>query len=268
MEKLRKGLACFVLIAAGGLGAGARADITMTFDDPVAYGPGGWQVDRFAPNSFASTVFQADHRLLQVIDGNDAQANSFYNTQGRSFDLEAGTQSMSIQLYVPQNWETATGDRRFAGFWGVSPQSSGSDLSYPIIEFAKIGSEVGFRFWDTSTDAGWLPGFALPSGFTYGGFHTLGIDLVGSNYVYKVDNQVLGTVDSHGATSLSSVILQGYNGPANGVSPGQNYAIYWDNFHSTTEGNAVPEPASVVSAVLGAAGAGLFAMRRARKAVA
>jgi hypothetical protein len=266
MNKLRMGLACFVLTAVGGLGAGARADITMTFDDPLTYGPGGWHVDRYAPTSFASTVFMGDHRLLQLIDGGAAQADNFYNTQGRAFDLEEGTQSMSIQLYVPQNWETAAGDRRFAGFWGVSPQSSGPLLSYPIIEFAKIGGDVGFRFWDTSTDANWMPGFFLPSGFTYGGFHTLQIDLVGANYVYKVDDQVLATVDSHGATSLSSVILQGYNGPAYGVSEGQNYTIYWDNFHSTTA--AVPEPASVVSAVLGLAGAGLLAMRRGRKAVA
>jgi hypothetical protein len=266
MNKRYLGLACVMLIAAGGLGAGARADITMTFDDPVVIGPGGWSVDRHASTSFASTTFMADHRLLQVIDGNDAQAANFYNTQGFSYNLESGTQSMSIELYVPQNWETAAGDRRFAGFWGVSPQSSGVLLSYPIIEFAKVGSDIGFRFWDTSTDADWMPGLFLPAGFTYGTFHKLQIDLVGANYVYKVDDQVLASIDSHGATSIDSVILQGYNGPTYGVLPGQSYTIYWDNFHSTT--GAVPEPASVVSAVLGAVGAGLFALRRGRKAAA
>jgi hypothetical protein len=262
MNKRHLGLACFMLIAAGGLGAGARADITLTFDDPISYGPGGWSVDRHAPNSFGTTPFQGDNRLMQVIDGMDTQANPFANTQGRMFDLQAGTTSMDIQLYVSSDWAAATGDQRFAGFWGVGVDSTNAISSYPIIEFAKIGGQAGFRVWDSTDPSGSWSTISLPGGFAYDQFHTLGIALSGSNIVYSLDGAQIGQVDALGTVSLASVILQGYNG----LPVGTNYNIYWDNFHSYNGTAAVPEPASVVSAVLGAAGAGLFALRRGRKA--
>src|SRR5687767_6673901 len=85
---------------------------TETFDNAITLSPtqaaGTWYTDRYAPAGFASqVVFMGDERLQQTISAADsgnarpgAFSSSFYNTQGRKFDLAPATSSASIDLFV------------------------------------------------------------------------------------------------------------------------------------------------------------------------
>ena len=111
------------------------AQVSTTGEAPLK-----WYSDRYAPCTFsaASTV------LTEAVCPTDFQTPtpSFYNTQGNKFDLLAGTNSISIDLYVPATWELL--NERLAGFWATAVNSSyvvGND--YPIMEFqGPIVSEV------------------------------------------------------------------------------------------------------------------------------
>jgi hypothetical protein len=269
MDKLRIRLMCLVVIAGGGLGATARADIHLNFDTPVVTGPtaspGVWYTDRQAPALFDSPSLGG--LLRESIAAADVNlSDNFYNTQGRTLDLDPWTHSMDIQLYVPSAWNGTGGaaDHRFAGFWGVGVDSSNTVSAYPIIEFANVGGTGEFRLYDSNTGV-WSNLGALSG---YDQFHTLSVSLQGSNFVYSIDGNNVGSYDSNGTVALKSVILQGYNSSIYGTPQGTNYTIYWDNFNAYNTTAAVPEPASIVSAVVGLAGMGLVALRRSRKAVA
>ena len=141
----------------GGLAASARADITMTFDDPVVIGaqaPGTWYTDRYAPAGFTSPVmFNGDNRLEQTISGADHQSSAFYNTQGYKYDLDPNTTSMSIQLYTPASWSVGVDGvtTRYAGFWGTGFDAGQNVSAYPIIEFANVNGAGEFRFYNSNT---------------------------------------------------------------------------------------------------------------------
>ena len=192
-----------------------------------------------------------DNRLKQTISSADAQTvpNQFYNTQGRKYDLDAGTNSMSIDLFVSADW--ATNNSRNAGFWGTAFDNMNTVSGFPILEFASNtdtdGSGGRFRAWDP-VNGGWTS-LGLPTGFTYNTFNRLNISLVGANVVYSVGDQSL-TMNSGGSTTIGNVILQGHNSQA-----GRDYDIYWDNFQ------AVPEPSTFA-----ALGLGILAIARRRKA--
>src|ERR1700712_509629 len=101
----------------------------FTFDSPVStsssQAAGSWYTDRYAPSGFTAPVsFGGDNRLQETISSADGAnsrpgsfTSSFYNTQGRKYDLDAGVTSMSIDLYVDSSW--ASTGRRMAGFWGT-----------------------------------------------------------------------------------------------------------------------------------------------------
>jgi len=241
-------------VIALGLGTMANAQ-SMTFDTPVTLSntqaAGTWYTDRYAPAGFTAPVsFMGDNRLKQSIASADAQspANQFYNTQGRKYDLNANTTSMSIDLFVAADW--ATTGRRMAGFWGSSFDNTNSLSAFPIIEFTSNtdtdGSGGRFRGWDNST--GTWTSLGLPTGFGYDQFYKLNISIVGSNFVYSVGDASLVT-SAEGSTTIGNVILQGHNNNA-----GVDYDIYWDNL------NAVPEPSSIA-----AIGLGVLAIARRRK---
>jgi len=263
MSKFGIRISCLAVLV-GGLAATARADISMNFDDPVVtsgtQAPGVWYTDRYAPAGFTSPVlFAGDNRLQQTISGAAHQSTAFYNTQGYKYDLQPNTTSMSIQLYVPQAW--AAGDAgvttRYAGFWGTGVDSTASVSAYPIVEFANVNGTGEFRLYDSNT--GLWTDTTLPGAGGYDQFYTLGIALQGSNIDYSINGSVVGSYDSNGTVALSNVILQGYNA-------GQDYSFYWDNFHASN--TAVPEPASIISAVVGLAGVGIIGLRRGRKSAA
>ena len=249
-----------VAVAALGLGTLANAQ-TFTFDTPVTTGnsqaAGTWYTDRYAPAGFTAPVsFMGDNRLKQTISSADSETNrpagfssTFYNTQGRKYDLNPATTSMSIDLFVAADW--ATTGRRMAGFWGSSFDNTNTLSAFPIIEFTSNtdtdGSGGRFRGWNNST--GTWTSLGLPTGFGYDQFYKLNISIVGSNFVYSVGDVSLST-SAEGSTSIGNVILQGHNNNA-----GVNYDIYWDNFQ------AVPEPSTFA-----ALGLGILAIARRRRA--
>ncbi len=228
-----------------------------TFDNAITLGStqaaGTWYTDRYAPAGFQSGVFfDGGNRLKQTISAADGAnsrpggySGSFYNTQGRKYDLDAGTTSMSIDLYIDASW--ATSGRRMAGIWGTAFDGANSVSGYPIIEFMSDGSTGGFRAYNT-TDGSWHS-LGLPTGFLYGTWATLDIQLVAGNWQYTVGD-TSWSVDAEGSVSIGNVILQGHN-----TTDGVDYDIYWDNF-----GTAVPAPGAL--ALLGCAG--LVGARRRR----
>ncbi len=219
---------------------------TFTFDDPITLGatqaPGTWYTDRYAPAGFQSqSFFDGDNRLKHSIAAADGANNrpgsfsgSFYNTQGRKYDVNPGTTRLSIDLYVDDSWET-TG-RRMAGLWGTAFDSSNAISFYPIVEFASNGTSGFFQVWNGTA----LQTLGLPSGFAYDSWVNLSVELVGSDVVMKAGDLSF-TTNSNGSTYFGNVILQGHNN-----ATGVDYDIYWDNFE------AVPEPATMTILGLGA----------------
>ncbi len=245
-----------VLAAAGSIASAGN----MTFDDPVVTGgtqaAGVWYTDRYAPAGFTAPVFfDGDNRLRQSIsaaDGASSRAPSFssafYNTQGRKFDVATGTQAMSIDLYVPADWET-TG-RRMAGFWG-SASAGAAILAYPIIEFTSESATPMFRGWNGT---GWTT-MGLPTGFAYDAWYTLDIQLVGSQFVYSVNGELVTAVDAAGSTGIVNTILQGHN-----TTDGVSYDIHWDNLVTV-----IPLPPAAwagLATLAGVAGVGYIRRRR------
>jgi len=239
-----------------------QADQIFDFSTPVVTGasqaPGVWYTDRYAPAGFSSPVsFGGDDRLEQSISTADgassrpgAFSSSFYNTQGRKYDLEAATVKMSIELFVPAPWQS-TGSR-MAGFWGTAVDGTNAVSAYPIVEFTSEGTP---RFRGFEGDGSWID-LGLPTGFAYDTWQTLTIEKLGSGeFKYSVGDVSANTALMGAASvEIDNVILQGHNTQA-----GVNYNIYWDNLKTSV----IPEPAS--AALAGVAALGLFAVRRRRK---
>jgi len=218
---------------------------TFDFSTPVQTAatetPGKWYVDRFPPHGFVSPVAAPDgspNALKESIAASDHQTypdNSFYNTQGRKFDMPANTLSVTIKLYVPAAWASANG--RKAGFWETVFDSGNVVGDYPIIEFQgpitsdlqgpgydPNGGVAGFYGWNNVT--GVFDFIGLPAGFTYNSWVQLTITLVpGSNFVYTVSSTDSSVSINSPLSDLSdayvgNTILQGYN-------YGQDYDIFW-----------------------------------------
>ncbi len=247
-------------LALAALAGSVNASVVDTFDNPLTLSStqasGAWYTDRYAPAGFVGGVsFGGRFVLEQSINAADSEANrpsgfnsSFYNTQGRKFDLPTATTGLSIELYVPASFGTS--GQRNAGFWGTAFDNTNTLSFFPIIEFTNTtdGSGVArFRAWN---GAGFVD-MGLPTGFAYDTWQTLDISLVGANVVYTVGDLTL-SVASGGSASIGNTILQGHN-----IGNGSTYDIHWDNL------SAVPSPAA--AALLGFGG--LMAARR-RRAVA
>lgn len=243
--------------------AGPVAAAVETFDNPVTVSPtqapGAWYTDRYAPADFtAGVAFDGRQVLVAEFSPSDSANNrpggfgsSFYDTQGRKFDLESGTTSMSIELYVDSAWENS--GRRMAGFWGTA--FDGPNLAaYPILEYTESEGPGRFRAYEVTT-GNWLD-LGLPGGFAYDSWYTLDITLSGGLFTYTVGDLSVST-DADGATSIGNVILQGHN-----TTDGVEYSVRWDNLNT-----GVPEPATWGLMILGFGMAGA-AMRRRRLVLA
>jgi len=240
----------FAMTAAALLTSTAAMADSIDFSTPVTTSPteapGVWYTDRYAPSGFQASGGQ----LIETIAGSDYQGpGSFYNTQGRSYDLGAGTKVLSIDLTVDAAW--ANTDKRWAGFWGVGVDSGGVVQDYPIVEFITTGGQGQFRGWDTLSDTGGWINIGSAFSIGSGGVYNLGIELANGVFNYSTDTGT-ASIGAYGSTSIKSVILQGYNS-------GSDYSIAWDNLQS-----AVPEPSSWAMMVAGFGALGV-AMRR-RKA--
>lgn len=247
----------------------AQAAPIQTFDTPVTIGatqaPGVWYTDRYAPAGFVSPVNAIGGRngvLQHSISAADSANNrpggfsaSFYNTQGRKYDLPSGTTSMSIDLFIPGDW--ATSGRRMAGFWGTAFDATNAVSEFPILSFNSDGGNPRFQYWNGAA----YVDFGLPTGFAYDQWYTLGIDLIGTDFVYTVGD-LTASFSASGSTYIGNTILQGHN-----TTTGVTYDIYWDNLQTPSAAGAeVPEPASL--ALWGMIGAAGLAGWRKRKLLA
>ena len=204
------------------------------FSKPVVLSPtqapGKWYTDRYAPAGFVSPVnFGGNARLkhsIAVADGANnrpaAYSSSFYNTQGRKYDLTNGTTYMEIKLYVPLAWKT-TG-RRMAGFWGTAFDAFNNVSAYPIVEFTSEAGPARFRGYNNGV---WID-MGVPAGFSYNKWVTLSIELLSSGeFRYRVENlqATTNTLAIYNSKRIGNTILQGHN-----TTTGINYDIYWDDF--------------------------------------
>ncbi len=248
MEKVSK----YLLVSLLALIPAAAAGQTLEFNfiNPVQLAatetPGAWYPDRHPPCGFAAQQTAPNHTvnvLQESICASDYQTPtpSFYNTQGRKYDVFANTYSASILLYVPKSWSKT--NRRLAGFWATA-SDSGNTLGndYPIIEFQgpitsdaggpgyyPNGGVAGFYGWNNATSLFTYIGF--PPGFKYDNWVELTITVVpGKGFVYTVTalNSPTGVslkspfYDST-ETTLANVILEAYNYD-------NSYSVYWDDF--------------------------------------
>ncbi len=223
-------LAAGVLLAVAPASANAQ---TLGFDFSVTPQVSGsstevplqWYTDRAAPAGFTA----ASGVLSESVSpsGFQTPTPNFYNTQGNKFDLLAGTNSVSIELYVPSTWELL--NERLAGFWITAFDSTYAVGDYPIIEFqGPIVSQVagpsyypnggvaGFYGWNNTTNSFTLIG--LPTGFRYNTWVKLTIELTGGQFAYIVsDANGENAVGQYSPFSdlndlyLGNVILEGYN---------------------------------------------------------
>jgi len=226
---------------------------SIDFSGPITTGakaPGVWYVDRHAPAGFQASGGQ----LVESISGADLQANSFYNTQGYSYDLDPGATNLSIDLTIDSSW--ASTNQRLAGMWGVGVDTNGDVSAYPIIEFTTDGGVARFHGYDVNT-GDWTD-LVPTGGIDFGSTYTLNIALTGGNFVYTVGD-ASWTVAAADSVAIKSVLLQGYN-------TGSSYDIHWDNLNASAATGAVPEPASWAM-MLGGFGLVGGAMRRRKAAV-
>jgi len=227
--------------------------IQANFATPLVLSPtatsGAWYVDRYAPGAFASQAIAPDgtrNTLEESIypSGYQTPTPSFYNTQGRSYDLVANTYSLSIQLYVPSSWGTTNG--RVAAMWATAIDSSSVLGDYPIIEFQgpttsdlggpgyyPNGGVAGFYGFNNTTSS--FDFIGLPADFHYNSWVQLNITLVpGIGFQYSVTDllsrrgaTITSPFSDTGDATLGSVLLQGYNYD-------QSYNIFWNKLTMTS----------------------------------
>jgi hypothetical protein len=243
--------------AVGYVGASASAsNVSFDFSGPVPLAAsqtaGAWYTDRYAPGEFDSFTFNGEQVLRHGIRAADSAANrpsgfssSFYDFQGRKYDLGMTGQSVSlgIDLWVDQSWEGAA---RNAGMWATGTNSDGDITAYPIMAYR----QDGIFTWDY-IDGGWNPAVLFSSG-DFGNWVNMSFTLTpGTGMEYFVNGVSVGVFADPNTLTIENVILNGYNF-------GEDYDIYWDNFTASV---VIPLPGAAGMAL---AGMGMIGLRRRR----
>lgn len=237
-----------------------------------ATAPSGWTVDRYAPNSFGNVgTFAGRNDVLGIgispADGFGSRPSgfnsTFYNTQGRSYDLGgAGAgNSLSASLYISTAMLSAANGHVRTDMWASMFTGVGADPhDYGIIGFTNYGGAARLRVWDANV--GWVDLGVTLVGDTW---VDLSFAFDGISYEYSVDGNLVYTdLTTNGAINYDDVIMQAYNfngnDPAAPGAIGGSYTASWANIEMA----AVPEPTSL--AVFGLGVMGLTAARRRRRA--
>ena len=228
----------------------AQAQFTDTFDtlNPA------WMTDRYEPAGFAVASFQGDNRLQITIDQTGSAANrppifsaAFSNTQGR-YRLAniIGGWSLSAEVYISSAFDTSTGQLVRSDLWahtGTTP--AGGD--YAVMGFTNASPTdplnptapdraLHFQVFDNNSGA-WFD-LGLPADFVPDAWYTLSERLVGTNFEFSIDGNLVQTNPTVAGSDLLSGAVEAYNfgqTDANGLN---SYSVYWDNVA------AVPEPAT------------------------
>ncbi len=220
----------------------------IPIDNPVPLAPSQapdvWYTDRYAPAAFEMFDFSGENVLKHSIDGiNDGSANrggqnsTFYNTQGRKYDLGTGVTKLYADIYIPADFEN---NHRRAGIWGTAADINNNVIPvYPILSFRNIyGHADSARFSYYSSNLGaWVD---LPTTINYDQWYSfeIEIDLTNQQFIYYINGAQVGTdAASLGATThLSNMILQAYNFNDPALPPEiqstDSYDVYWDNVGS------------------------------------
>ena len=235
-----------VFVAIGMLPAGMSAQIMFIdeFDTNPTLSPtqlpNTWYTDRYAPAAFEMAVFDGGNRLKHSISASDNAVNrpasyvsSFYNTQGRKFDLNnpIGT-SITADLYVPAEWETS---HRRADIWATMGDDANAITEYPIIGFANTtGTNPTWRIW---TNDAWM-NISDPPGFVYGAWYTLKTELTATEIRYFINGTQVFASPRGANTKFLDIIIQAYNfgDPALPLEQQDmgSYDVYWDNIGATS----------------------------------
>jgi hypothetical protein len=250
MKTLSRYLLLFLLAVIPAAAFAADGVLTLNFSTPVQLAPsetpGFWYPDRYAPSTFVSPATAPDgtrNALEEGIALADYQGpDSFYNIQGRKYDLPGHTVSTTIEVYVPKSW--ATNNSQMAGFWGTVFDSTGAVGDYPIIEFQgnlttpdlvtpyTNNGVPGFYGWNNVT--GSYNYIGLPTNFKYNSWVELTMTLIpGKGFEYTVSEpsshhgvSILSPLSDPLDVSFGNVILEGYNNDA-------SYSFFWNNLSAS-----------------------------------
>jgi parallel beta-helix repeat protein len=199
-----------------------------------------WYPDRYRPAAFESFDLSGENVLRLQIDGAadgaasrpPGQTGTFYNTQGRKFN-QGGLQSklVTARLYIPADWATK---KRRSDIWASAQNISNVVSYYPILGFGNtLGNNPTFRYWN---------GLALVNAtytIVYDTWYDLEMELDGNNLIYRINGDVIATLDANGSVSWKDIIVQAYNfndstlGASYDPSPDNTYDAYWDDIIST-----------------------------------
>jgi len=234
-----------LLLAAALVGvasASAQTYFADSFDtNPVlspTQAPLTWYPDRFRPAAFDSFNPGSGNHLRISISAADGLINrgapynsTFYNTQGRKFDLNNGTYTgLRGKLYVAADWAT---ELRRSDMWATVVNGSNSVVGYPIIGIANIDrTTLMCRVWD---GLNWVNVSAqVPGGVTANRWYSFEMRLKPGAIEYFVDNTLVYTFPISGGVEINDVMLQAYNFNQDPSLPvptsGESYDAFWDDF--------------------------------------
>jgi hypothetical protein len=242
--------------------------------------PGSWTTDRYAPCLFTlANGVNGRNNVAQIgLCNANSQANRpelysawFYNYQGMKIGVDpmgttaAGTQDVSLDLFVNGSWSTEANGSVSASWWSRLNQVATDDepdAGYTAFEFTNHDGAGRFRFWDENV--GWVN---LLAGVNYDDWNTLSVIYTGNVYSAYVNDVFQYSVTAEpGTDRITDVFFQGYNFGADisdfeRPSPAADgYTANWSNTVTAT-----PEPASLVLLATGLLVIGGVGVRRRRR---
>jgi hypothetical protein len=244
----------------------AQAGLAPTY--PLGVTAGTWEVDRYPPSVFsnAGTLLGRQNVLDLGLSSADSLANrppafssTFYNTQGRGFQLDQGAYAVIYgSVYLPSVWSVSSGPSTYrrSDLWGVLSPASGGDTCpgsncnlFPIIDFsnadpgypASTGAATGrYRVFDTNI------GFVdLATPVAYDQWSDLCIVWTGSDIRHYINGAQVYVQSNLAQADASFGPLNKYTRMINeAYNFGSSYDVKWSAMGAGT----------VTSAVVGGAG--------------